>query len=318
MGNIEAEYRTIEYEASDYPVRVDFEELEVNAYKNTEAAVLKYDAIIVLIVNNGVLRVTSGNRGFNVEAGQGIIINRLIPFKILLVSDENCGFYSVAFSERFVCPEGDLYEKYAREFVEAEDLSLIQLQEKNLRDDAIIDGINRVIAVNLIKKKGYELVTRGILCNIWMLLYEYASEDEVDSTADSLSSRDDARVRAACDYISEHYGDMLTLDDIADHIHLSPSECCRCFKRVLFKTPIEFLMEYRVFSAARILFKDPKAADSMSELSFITGFNNPSYFNKVFKRYMQCTPTRYRRMIKEDPEQAERLYITMQEGVTLL
>lgn len=308
----------IEYENPDYPVRVDFKELDPGNYKNTEADVISCNSIFGLIVNNGVLRVTSDNRGFNIEAGQGIIINRNVPFKILLVSNESCGYYSVAFSEKFVCPDGQLYEKYGRPFTENKELALIHLTEKKLRDEAIMDGLNRIIAVNLVRKRGYELVTRGILCNIWMLFNEYAEEEGTDARTGNQSSRDDTRVKAACDYISEHYSEMITLDDISEHIHLSPGECCRCFKRVLFKSPIEFLMEYRVFSAARILFKDPKAADSMSELSFITGFNNPSYFNKVFKRYMQCTPTGYRQMIKEDPDQAERLYITMQEGVTIL
>ena len=46
---------------------------------------------------------------------------------------------------------------------------------------------------------------------------------------------------------------------------------------------------------------DDPAARSISDLAFAVGFNNASYFNKVFKQFLKCTPSEYRRNLKKDP-----------------
>lgn len=312
----EKEYGKIEYENEEYKVLVDFTELQTG-YKNSEGYTARYEGISVLIVNNGSLRVSDGSRGINIDAGQGIIINSNIYHKLLLASNESCGFYRLAFSLEFVFPEKSLREKYAAKFTTDPRLGMLKITENNLRDEALLDGFNRIIAANLIKKAGYEMITRGILCNVWMLFEEFLNDTGSGSGSNHFSPDED-RVRVACEYITQHYADAITLSDIADHIHLSDSECCRCFKRVVFSTPIEYLMEYRIYSAARTLLKNPRAVSSVSDLSFMTGFNSPSYFNRVFKRYMQCSPTEFKKMIINEPDKAERLFTSLQEGVTIL
>ena len=89
--------------------------------------------------------------------------------------------------------------------------------------------------------------------------------------------------------------DPRTLDDIARSIHISKSECCRCFQRVLRQTPFEYLLKYRIFHAAKLIQHQDPSANSISNLAITVGFGNISYFNKVFKRYLRMTPTEYKR-----------------------
>ena len=60
-------------------------------------------------------------------------------------------------------------------------------------------------------------------------------------------------------------------------------------------------MKYRIFKAANMNQSDDPAARSISDLAFAVGFNNASYFNKVFKQFLKCTPSEYRRNLKKDP-----------------
>jgi len=46
------------------------------------------------------------------------------------------------------------------------------------------------------------------------------------------------------------------------------------------------------------------------------GFNNTSYFNKMFKRYLGCTPKEFSKMLKIDEDRAKKLYDSLQESVT--
>ena len=91
------------------------------------------------------------------------------------------------------------------------------------------------------------------------------------------------------------------LEDLSRSIHISKSECCRCFKRTLQVTPIEYLMKYRIFKAANMIQHDDPLSHSISELAFAVGFNNASYFNKVFRQYLKCTPSEYKRSTRNDP-----------------
>ena len=59
-------------------------------------------------------------------------------------------------------------------------------------------------------------------------------------------------------------------------------------------TPFEYLMKYRIFEASKKLLENNTAGDSIADLALSVGFNNISYFNKLFKRYLDCTPTEYR------------------------
>ena len=81
-------------------------------------------------------------------------------------------------------------------------------------------------------------------------------------------------------------------------MHISKSECCRCFKRVLQFTPIEYLMRYRILKAATMIQDNDPAYRNISDLAFNVGFNNVSYFNKVFKQYVKCTPSEYKKNLK--------------------
>ena len=123
-------------------------------------------------------------------------------------------------------------------------------------------------------------------------------------TASVLSVLDEDRVKQAILYIHANYAKPLTLDDIAESIHVSKSECCRCFKRSMRLTPFEYLMKHRIFESARKMQRNEQAADSISSLASSVGFNNSSYYNKIFRKYLHCTPTEYREEIKKNHRDA--------------
>ena len=144
-------------------------------------------------------------------------------------------------------------------------------------------------------------MTKSYLCQFWLLLLEHFVPQNVQNTKQNAISMDEARVKDAILYMEKHYADHITLEDLADSIHISKSECCRCFKRTLQVTPIEYLMKFRIFKAANKIQSNDPVSRSISQLAFSVGFNNASYFNKVFKQYLNCTPSEYKKNIKKDP-----------------
>lgn len=91
--------------------------------------------------------------------------------------------------------------------------------------------------------------------------------------------------------IEQHYGEDLTLSDLASAAGISKSEASRCFHKVLGQTPYRYLVEYRLSKAATLL----SGTDiPVGEVAGRVGFNSMSHFGELFKKRNGSTPKEYR------------------------
>lgn len=305
-----------EYEDPLYPVLIDFVEAD---YKDwvSEWVVRKND-IEIMVVNYGSFNIEMENASYTVTAGQGVLINAGTPHKVSINHRESISYYTLVFSPYFLFTADfrkSLYEKYGLTDTASDFFRCVVLDESNLRDESALDKINTIIAINHTRKIGYEMMTKGHLCLLWVSFLNLIKTGEETYNSKNLPTQDELRVRAAAAYIKEFYQDNITLSDIADKIHVSRNECCRCFKRVLGISPVDYLIRLRIYHAARIIYKDPTAYDSISDIAFSVGFNSASYFNKMFKRYLQCTPSEFFKQLKVNAAEVTGLYESLEEAV---
>ena len=93
-------------------------------------------------------------------------------------------------------------------------------------------------------------------------------------------------------FISENYSNSeLSLDEIASEMLMSKSTLSRRLKSIMDKTPIEILVEYRLYKA-RDLLKNSK--DTISEIAPSVGFDDPLYFSKKYKAFFGYSPSENR------------------------
>lgn len=92
------------------------------------------------------------------------------------------------------------------------------------------------------------------------------------------------------EYINENYGESITLQDIADKFYLNPSYLSRSFKKAEGKNLITYLTEIRIKHAEKYL---QEGQHKLAEVAFWVGYDDYSYFNKVFKRYTGISPSEY-------------------------
>ena len=72
---------------------------------------------------------------------------------------------------------------------------------------------------------------------------------------------------------------------------MSPQYFCRFLKKQFQMTPMTYINYYRTLQAADLL-QHSSLADL--EVGLRTGFENPSYFAKAFRKYYNCSPAEYR------------------------
>lgn len=98
------------------------------------------------------------------------------------------------------------------------------------------------------------------------------------------------RLAYALEYITTHLHEPLTVSDLSKKACMSESHFHKTFKEELGVTPIEYINSERIKLAVKLL-KDPNK--KIKEIYLECGFENRSYFNRLFKRKVQASPGEY-------------------------
>ena len=229
--------------------------------------------------------------------GQGIFVNQNVLHAFHRVEEFDAVFFSIVFHPAMIFGYGSaaLSVKYLSPILENPHMKYLVLSDDDPYTSPIIEHMKQVRDHYNAKEYGYELVCKANICNLWNVLLKVPRDESATIVKSKRIINDEQRIKEAILYIEQHFADPITLDDIARSIHISKSECCRCFQRVLRQTPFEYLLKYRIFHAAKLIQHQDPSANSISNLAITVGFGNISYFNKVFKLYLRMTPTEYKR-----------------------
>jgi len=103
---------------------------------------------------------------------------------------------------------------------------------------------------------------------------------------------DNDRINVIFNYVKDHFKEQITLETVAELANMTVPSFCRYFKKITNKTFTQFVNEYRITHALKLLAEQPM---SITEVCFDSGFNNFSYFNKTFKEHTQKSPSQYRK-----------------------
>ncbi len=98
-------------------------------------------------------------------------------------------------------------------------------------------------------------------------------------------------VRRAKQYVRENINEPVTLSDIAADLHVNASYLSRVFKDDQGCTLTEYIQRKKTDQAKNILIWSD---ESVTNISDMLGFTSPSYFAKVFRRIVGCSPAEYR------------------------
>ena len=149
--------------------------------------------------------------------------------------------------------------------------------------------ITRIDNLCSARPQGYQLAVKGCLFYFFFLLIS------AQSNRDSVSKRKTKsleKLKTILKYVEEHYSDTITVEDMASITFYSKSHFMKFFKSCIGMGFIEYLNDYRLTIAARMLITTEA---SILEIAVQTGFDNLSYFNRLFKRKYSQTPNQYRK-----------------------
>lgn len=243
-------------------------------------------------VEAGCVKVFTSGKSYIFQKGQAYFINSNV-----LCSMEDGGgdqacvleshlFHSTLLAGHFK----SIYEtKYLAPILQNRHLEILGIAGEIKRQRellAILIKLGRMQAM-----ENVEFQTRNLLSEIWLLLMEEA-RDMFQGSKRGQYSENQTRIMDMLSYIHENYDHKILLEEIAEAASVSSRECIRCFQECIHKTPFDYVQDYRIRQAEKLLTETDL---SVTEIAYATGFSGSAYFGKVFKNLTGKTPGNYRK-----------------------
>ncbi len=99
-------------------------------------------------------------------------------------------------------------------------------------------------------------------------------------------------IKTALTYIRDNYQNKIYISDLAGQVNLNEQYFCRLFKKAIGYSPIEYVNEYRIKQAKRLL---EETSLQVTEVCLECGFNNLGNFLQEFRKHTGTTPLQYRK-----------------------
>ncbi len=242
---------------------------------------LEFDYVV-----SGSVKVSTPGQTQTFSAGEGFFLNSNVL--TAMVNGDDCIIDSHLFHSVFLAGHfKSVFEtKYLSPVLQNRNLELLPIRGQTPEERELLQKLR--LLSRLQDTPDVEFQTRNLLSEIWLLLLQVLESTRLKAAP----TKNQDRMLTMMTFIQEHYAEKLTLEDIADSAAVSTRECLRCFRAAIRQSPMEYLIDYRVQAACRLL---EKTALSITEIAMETGWGNSSYFSKMFRRACGKTPNEYRK-----------------------
>lgn len=224
------------------------------------------------------------------QAGEGLFCNTNALHAGHRLNTPDCHYLSITFHPRLLYGYSSsiIQSKYVNPILNDKSLTSILFTTDRPWMAQVLEEMARILEVYTQQPDSMEMQLQTSLLKIWTGMYE-----NVEHQATSLGKgRDTERIRLLIEYIQRNYRDNLTLDMLADQVHLCKSEACRMFKRYMNETMFDYLLRYRIECSLELL---KNSGLNVTQVAEQAGFATPGYYTRVFRQHMGCTPMQYRK-----------------------
>ena len=229
-------------------------------------------------------------KSYRVRTGEGFLLNRNVPHSCSSPGNEHVRYSTILVRPDFLYGDfgSDVERKCFQPFLQNSAIPCIHLTGFDENGKEILQKLNQVEEAFDRKRFCYELKIKGLLCEAFaMILYGHRQEltKFVPANLQELE-----RLEKMLNYLNMHFTEVISLQDLADQVHLSREVCCRLFKKMTGKTITGYLEEYRVNKSFSLV---QSGQYSMTQITEMVGFSNPSRFASAFRKRFGCNQGEY-------------------------
>lgn len=251
-----------------------------------------HDAFEVELIKQGTITLFDQTTTHQLKEGDLCLIR---PQALHALKSDHCEFYAHLFAPDFL--SGDrvnrIWQTYFASMIKEGCPDVLVFEAGEANTAMIQKWFLKAVTTEQQRTDGWELQLKAELLMMWQKIHQAIKLIKPLKT--HLSSIQSHRIRQMLQLIADHYDEPLTLNQIAQSAGVSPQECMRCFRKRIGQSPIQYLTNYRTHQAAQML---ANSELSILQISLRCGFNSSSYFAKVFRASMHCSPREYRKRLQ--------------------
>ena len=236
-------------------------------------------------------------KSYRVRTGEGFLLNRNVPHSCSSPGNEHVRYSTILVRPDFLYGDfgSDVERKCFQPFLQNSAIPCIYLTGFDENGKEILQKLNQVEEAFDRKRFCYELKIKGLLCEAFaMILYGHRQEltKFVPANLQELE-----RLEKMLNYLNMHFTEVISLQDLADQVHLSREVCCRLFKKYMRMTIFDYLLSTRIQNSIPLLMD----GENITTIAGLVGFSSPAYYGQIFKRYMGMSPSQYKKNAAQSP-----------------
>ena len=241
------------------------------------------------VVLNGSIIFRVGKQEYNIAAGDGIFINSQ-QVHMSIPAQLDSAFLCIDFHPDLLSgtKSSFLYKTYFAPVLHNANVPSLLLLQSTAEQREVLKTIKKIRTLFDEQKSGFELDIFAVLIELWketLLCLPGITDNQENDQQENL------RLQDIFSYINEFYAEPLTLQGIANHVHLSRSECCRFFHKITGQSLFNYITLFRIGKSLELLLQTKK---SIAEIAFAVGFNSQSYYTGCFRKLRNITPRQFR------------------------
>ncbi|MHB1443337.1 MAG: AraC family transcriptional regulator [Candidatus Humimicrobiaceae bacterium] len=256
-----------------------------------------HDYLEITYVLDGNGKFIIGSKKYPARKGDIFVINNVELHAVIADHNQSINLISFYFLPELIYKPGD-------NEVNLKLLNLFYCQSNNFshripgRDvpDNIVSLIYSIYKTLKNKNNYYDIATKTYLQEILLsLLYYYDDKISNSKTVYTQNLKGIERLREVFFLIINNYDRKVKLEEVTKAACMSTQYFCKFFKKVTGSTFKEYLISIRIDKAKELLLKNNS---TITEIAYQVGFENLSYFYRVFKRFTKLNPSGFRSIIR--------------------
>lgn len=258
----------------------------------TQVPIHWHEELELIVIKKGKGIVTVDMEPYEVSAGEGVMVFPGQLHGIGQWQEEAVEYENIIFRpSMLMASEADVCTiRFLIPITEGRLNRPLHIQKRLEGYEELMECIRCLDALSGEKKYGYELGVKGAL---FRLLYLTAEAGGLAGDDKNTKSRE--KMKRLLEYIETHYGEHIGVEEGAALCYYSNSHFMKYFKQYIGVSFIQYLNDVRMSKAAGFLLGTP---DSVTAIAQRCGFDNISYFNRLFRRKYRLSPGEYRRSLE--------------------
>ena len=232
-------------------------------------------SIEILLFHEGTGHLLCKSRSISFGAGQILVIGS-DELHTLCADTPHCRYHCLKVEPRFLMgnavPQALIYPTYATEDADSRAV------------------MARIIAEFAEAKPLYKSAVLGLILQLFAALQRSDGEraENTPPHGENSTTKQHTSIQRALSYIRENLASSILLEELCAHVGMSKYYFCRLFKSYTGMPPLQYINTLRCDRARQFI---TEGQLNITEAARAVGIDNPSYFTKLYKKYIGVLPS---------------------------